>query len=270
MKYDVIVPTRNSQRFLAKMLSGVYREIPVCHLIVVDGYSTDQTLEIVRRYPHVKVIQSKKSLGKCREIGIKEVDTEWFVFVDSDVVLNEKWLEKIKSYIQPEVGTVEGLDLVMSPERGAMQLATERLKKLMKTAIAQRRAFTGDTLIRTAAVKGIEIPDNLQVYEDEFIKNYIESRGYNWVKTKEHLCRHYDFKPPKTAELVAETACFVGSLSVRDYVFNLIKLFAKLLYAFYVTREWKIFPFQIKLHLYSLRGAIRGRIKRGAKNESIT
>ncbi|MFZ0965712.1 MAG: hypothetical protein WAN82_03695 [Candidatus Bathyarchaeia archaeon] len=61
---------------------------------------------------------------------------------------------------------------------------------------------------------------------------------------------------------VGETACFVGYLSVRDYVFNLIKLFAKLLYAFYVTRQWRIFPFQIKLHFYSLKGAIRGKIKK--------
>jgi glycosyltransferase involved in cell wall biosynthesis len=244
------------------MLESVYREIPVCHLIVVDGYSTDRTLEIVRKYPNVKIIRSRKSLGKCREIGIKEVDTEWFVFVDSDVILNKGWLRKIKNYIQPMIGAVEGLDMVMNPARGAMQLAMERLKKLRGHPIAQRRAFTGDTLIRIDAVKGIEIPEHIPVFEDEFIKKYVERRGYKWVKTREHLCKHYDFKSPKSAEFAAETACFVGYLSVKDYLYNLIKLLPKLLYAFYITQEWTIFLFQIKLHFYSLRGAIKGQIKK--------
>lgn len=262
MKYDVIVLTYNSQKFLEKVLDSVYREIPVCHLIVVDGYSTDKTLEIVQKYPNVKVVQSRKSLGKCREIGIREVDTEWFVFVDSDVVLRKDWLKKMKEYIQPEVGAVEGLDVVIDPRRGAMQFAMERLKRLRKIPIGQRRAFTGDTLIRTKAVKDITIPEHLKVYEDEFIRKYIERQGYRWVKTREHMCEHYDFKPPSRGELSAEVACIFGYTSVKNCVFNLMKLFPKLLYAFYITKEWRMIPYQIKWHFYSLKGAIRGQVKK--------
>jgi len=49
MKTDVIICTKNSDGLLEECLTSIYKEIPVCHLIVVDGFSTDRTLEIVGR-----------------------------------------------------------------------------------------------------------------------------------------------------------------------------------------------------------------------------
>lgn len=37
-----------------------------------------------------KIIQKSCLRGKARKIGIKEVETEWFAFVDSDVILYVK------------------------------------------------------------------------------------------------------------------------------------------------------------------------------------
>jgi len=48
MEIDVIVLTKNSERLLTECLASIYENVPVNKLIVVDGYSTDSTLEIVK------------------------------------------------------------------------------------------------------------------------------------------------------------------------------------------------------------------------------
>ena len=44
---DVVLLTKNSEHVLSRCLASVYENVPVKNLIVVDGYSTDRTLEIL-------------------------------------------------------------------------------------------------------------------------------------------------------------------------------------------------------------------------------
>lgn len=263
-RIDVVMLTYNCERFLRRVLDSVYHEIPVHHLIVIDGYSEDRTLKTVRQYPNVEIIQTKKSLGKSREIGIRKVDTEWFAFVDSDVVLKRGWLKTVEGMIGPEVGAVEGLDRLVDPRRRAFQEGMEKLRKTLgKTYHPKKsaRAFTGDTLIRTELVKDITIPDCLKVYEDQYIREYIECQGYLWVKADEYVCLHYDFKQASRTELAGEIAYRAGYIGLRDHFLNMAKIFPKVVYAFYVTRVWQMIPYQIEWHLGYLKGSLRGRVK---------
>jgi len=256
---DVVMLTYNSEKYLKQVLDSIYREIPVHHLIIVDGYSTDQTLKIIRQYPNVKIIQTKANLGKCREIGIKTVDTEWFAFVDSDVVLSRGWLNTIRKYVNDGVGAVEGLDILMSPQRRAWQIGMQkfRQKRRKKLDTSKIRAFTGDTLIRTEAVKGINIPKNLNVFEDQYIRNYIEQKGYRWVKTREYICKHYDFKPPNRTFSAGQEAYQMGYLTVKRALFNLIKSLPYSLIVCHYSKEWCVIPFQIEWQLYYLLGTLK-------------
>src|SRR5579863_5836011 len=56
---SVITPCLNGARYIAEAIESVpaQPDTPVEH-IVVDGGSTDGTLDILRRYPHVQVISS--------------------------------------------------------------------------------------------------------------------------------------------------------------------------------------------------------------------
>ena len=261
--------THNCEEFLRIVLGNVYREIPVHHLIIIDGYSKDRTVEIVKRYPNVKIIKTKKSLGKCREIGIRNVDTEWFAFVDSDVVLKPGWLRTVESLIAPGVGAVEGLDRLVDPRRRAFQDGMEKLRKRLGREYhpkSSERAFTGDTLIRTELVREIVIPNQLKVYEDQYIREYIERQGYQWVKSDEYLCLHYDFKRANRTVLAGEIAYRAGYAELKDHFLNVAKIFPKVLYAFYVTRVWQMIPYQIKWYFGYLKGSLRGRVKGRFKN----
>ena len=48
---DVAILTMNSDRMLRECINSVYKNVPVNNLIIVDGYSTDATAEIVKEVP---------------------------------------------------------------------------------------------------------------------------------------------------------------------------------------------------------------------------
>lgn len=263
-RIDVIMPTYNCEKYLEKSLESVYREIPVHHLIIVDGFSKDRTIEIVKRYSNVVIIQTKKSLGKSREIGIKNVDTEWFAFVDSDVVLKRGWFNCTSSLVNTNIGAVEGLDRLVDPRRRAFQEGMEKLRKTLgKTYHPKQsaRAFTGDTLIRSNLVKDITIPNYLRVYEDQFIREHIEKQGYKWVKTDEYTCLHYDYKPANRTVLAGEISYRAGYTQLMNQFLNMVKIFPKVLYAFHATRVWEMVPYQISWHFSYLKGSLQGKVK---------
>ena len=88
-RIDVVLLTKNSERKLQECVDSIYSNIPVARLIAVDGYSKDKTLDILgefnRKYRNVKVIMDKGTRATALQKGIEAVETDWFVFVDSDV-----------------------------------------------------------------------------------------------------------------------------------------------------------------------------------------
>jgi len=104
LEIDVVMITKNSvtqfgaPTLFNKVLESIFQQIPIHKLIVVDGYSTDDTIKIVKKYtPYI--IQDSRGRGKSREIGIQQVGTEWFAFIDSDVILCPNWFKEIRRSI---------------------------------------------------------------------------------------------------------------------------------------------------------------------------
>ncbi|MDI6807348.1 MAG: glycosyltransferase family A protein, partial [Candidatus Aenigmarchaeota archaeon] len=90
-KIDVVILTKDSEWMLEKCLDSIYQNVPVNRLIAVDGLSTDNTLSILhnygKKYRNVKILADKGTRATARQKGIESIETEWFMFVDSDVVL---------------------------------------------------------------------------------------------------------------------------------------------------------------------------------------
>ena len=163
---DVVILTKNSERWLSECLESVYENVPVNRLIVIDGYSTDSTFEVLgefnKAYGNVEIIAQKGSRGEARARGIKEVTTEWFMFVDSDVVLCKDWFKKASRYLQDDVGAVWGVE-VWSTIRSPSML---KLFLWITRKIFDARGGTHDTLVRLDSVRDMRIPAKLHVFED--------------------------------------------------------------------------------------------------------
>jgi glycosyltransferase involved in cell wall biosynthesis len=190
---DVVMLTKNSERILHECLKSIYENVPVEHLIIVDGSSTDSSLEIVRelneKYQNIDVITENGSRAKARQVGIHHVRTPWFMFVDSDVMLCKDWAERAEKCVKANVGAVWGLNIDVIPnmsDRFLLGLAASIAKECFKV-----RGGMHDTLIRSELVKDIKIPQQLHTYEDRYITNWIKQKGFKVISTDEAYCLHY-------------------------------------------------------------------------------
>ena len=189
---DVVMLTKNSEHILDECLKSIYENVPVKRLIVIDGFSTDNTLKIMenfnRKYGNVKAIMEEGSRAKARERGIEEVKTEWFMFADSDVILCKDWFTKAEKYIASNVGAIWGLNLDIIPN-------VKNKLFLKSLALIARECFNlrggmHDTLIRTELVKDIKIPEQLHAYEDAYIVNWIKKKNWKVVAGEDIYCLH--------------------------------------------------------------------------------
>lgn len=188
---DVVLLTKDSERILESCLNSVYLNVPVSRLIVVDGYSTDSTIEILRQfndiYKNVKIIYDRGTRATARQKGIENVETEWFIFVDSDVVLCRDWYKKALSYVNDDVGAVWGIEVWST----IMNQATLKMFLRITLKLFELRGGTHDTLIRTCLVKDIRIPRALHVFEDAYVKDWITEKGYLVVACYNPYCIHF-------------------------------------------------------------------------------
>jgi len=188
---DVVVLTKNSERVLRECLKSVYENVPVNRLIIVDGYSTDATLTIVKefneKYGNVVLINDKGTRGTARQKGIREVKTDWFMFVDSDVILCKNWFKKAEVFIKEDVGAVWGIE-IWSVLRNSRTL---KLFERVTMKIFEKKGGTHDLLVRRKAVEDIRIPPHLHTYEDRYIKSWICKKGYKIIPAYEPYCIHY-------------------------------------------------------------------------------
>jgi glycosyltransferase involved in cell wall biosynthesis len=66
-------------------------------IVIIDSYSTDETLDIVAAYPQVEVFQRKFDTHTYQwNFGIQQVRTGWILSLDADYVLSEKFINEIK------------------------------------------------------------------------------------------------------------------------------------------------------------------------------
>ncbi len=96
-KVSVVIINYNGRKyleqFLPSILAGTYADM---ELIVADNASTDDSLVFLRnQYPSVRIIELKRNHGYAGGYNeaLKEVKSDYFVLLNSDVEVTPGWLE---------------------------------------------------------------------------------------------------------------------------------------------------------------------------------
>lgn len=97
---DIIIPVIHTNELWKANLLSIYREVPVNRLFIGDGGCIDDSIKIAQEFPRVEVLNHRefKSLGYSIRKLIEEVQTDWFLYLHSDVYLPAGWFEKMKKH----------------------------------------------------------------------------------------------------------------------------------------------------------------------------
>mgnify|MGYP001080635392 CR=1 FL=1 len=97
MKSDltILTATYNSQKTIEKTLKSTFGLVD--EIIVIDNGSTDETIEIVKKYNARLISYKGKNLGLQYRKGLKNVKTAWVLVLDSDEYLSEELFNEIKT-----------------------------------------------------------------------------------------------------------------------------------------------------------------------------
>jgi glycosyltransferase involved in cell wall biosynthesis len=85
---SVIIVARNAEKTIEECLKSVQRDEPA-EIILVDGNSTDSTVEIARRYTELIFSDGGRGLNYAHQLGAEQTTQENIAYVDSDVILTD-------------------------------------------------------------------------------------------------------------------------------------------------------------------------------------
>jgi GT2 family glycosyltransferase len=101
-RVSVVVCTYNGGRTLDQCLrSLLHLNYPDYEIIVVDDGSTDDTRQIVARYPNVRVIhQANRGLSFARNVGMHAASGSIVAYTDSDCFADPDWLTHLVDQLE--------------------------------------------------------------------------------------------------------------------------------------------------------------------------
>jgi len=94
----IYVPCYNAAAHIDRCIKSLLAQtFPVKEILVINDGSTDDSMDRVRKYPQVRIIEHEgnKGLGVARNTALKNITTEFVANIDSDCVAEPDWLERL-------------------------------------------------------------------------------------------------------------------------------------------------------------------------------
>ena len=90
----VLILTYNERENIGRTLEALRWADRV---LIVDSYSTDDTLQIAGGFPNVQVVQRPfESFASQCNFGLEQIGTEWVLSIDADYVLTSELIGEIR------------------------------------------------------------------------------------------------------------------------------------------------------------------------------
>lgn len=103
---SVVVPVKNGEKNIGNCLKAIFNQtVAPLEVIIVDGHSTDNTIEIAKKLPVRVLYETYRTVGGARKVGVENAEGYYIAFTDADCVPETDWLEcLIKEFKDDTVG----------------------------------------------------------------------------------------------------------------------------------------------------------------------
>jgi glycosyltransferase involved in cell wall biosynthesis len=204
-KASVILTVKNEERTIGRAIESVLGiDYPECEIIVVDGGSDDQTVNVAKNYG-VKIIQTKDSTpGQGRNVGILDSSQSFVAFIDGDCYVERKdWLRNgVDLLEQEDVGGVGGpltsfnkapymsrtlMDVLSTSfaNAGSAQFARYKEQREVKSISSCNVVYRREVIEKAGL-----FAEDLRFCEDADLNYRIRKLGYRLVYSPEMIVKH--------------------------------------------------------------------------------
>jgi glycosyltransferase involved in cell wall biosynthesis len=123
MKFSIVIPCYNEAHVLERCLTSITRnrlQRSDVQVIVVDNGSTDDSAQIARRFacePQDQVICTPRlRISAVRNAGARAASGQYLLFLDSDMLVPDNWLQVLEARFEATVADVLGFVDLPPPE----------------------------------------------------------------------------------------------------------------------------------------------------------
>lgn len=94
---SIVVPTLNEEGYIEDALTSLKSQFTPkeYEIIVCDGFSTDRTVEIAKKYADKIVYENKRTISAGRQTGAKAAQGDVIVCAGADVFVEPEWLDTL-------------------------------------------------------------------------------------------------------------------------------------------------------------------------------
>jgi GT2 family glycosyltransferase len=215
LKVSIIVPTYNSGKVFAECLKSIYSQAyPFCEVIIVDNFSSDDTLEIAKSFG-AKIVQRKCNPALARNIGVANSTGEYILFIDSDQILSASVIEEcvrkckdedVEMVKIPEIFIGSGFWSSCSAAWKNSYFEVEKLYKRENIMAGEPRFFVKECIIQVGM-----LDDSLLWGEDYDLYKRMRTMGLKETSCKSKL---YHYEPASINKILIKNLQYGKSMPI--------------------------------------------------------
>src|ERR1035437_5121676 len=202
---SILLPVRNEESNILSILQSLSKQNyskENYEIIVVDDFSTDNTLELVNQanISNLKLVRLSHGKGKKKAIeeGIVQASGKLIVTTDADCTMNEKWLSTIVAFYKEETPNMIVAPVLLKNENGFQQILQSQEMTVL-TACACASLYYNSPILCSGAnlayekdaflsVKGFAGVDKTATGDDVFLMQKIHRKfpgAIQYLKSKD-------------------------------------------------------------------------------------
>ena len=193
-KVSFCIPTLNSEKTIDQCLKSIIsQEYPDIEIVIVDGGSSDGTVEVARQYTD-NIFFDRGTLGSARQTAMDHAAGEVLAIFDDDIIIpHSGWLRNVIQYFNYSVKVSTVWPMVVAPPDAALttRLYNNIHENNVQDRVSKQRGYCGggNALYWRQYMQDIGgIDRSLRWGEDYDWARRFKDKAYQVILTYDALC----------------------------------------------------------------------------------